>query len=248
MNLVKSVVIHAVIFGASALLSAACWSVEYGNPAFKCKPSKQGSACPEGYQCCSDDPAAQDGGLPAYPGSSYAGAAPIFSDNNNVLSQSGMCIQSGSIPPEATTLQNGCPIPCNPTWAAADIATVCGGMANCCQTQPLDVALDCVLDPIDGRYRAVRGTDIGQALTRPDGSIVMVNWATGSHTTIQDPDGVGCRTFTADPVAASETNLRCYDQLTAADQRGFCDSRACTCFEDECDMLNPDWVPRCPAA
>ncbi len=247
MNLVKSVVIHAVIFGAGALLASACFKVEYGNPAFKCNPSKQGSACPSEYQCCSDDPASQGGGLPGYPGATYSGTTPIFSDNNNVLSQTGMCIGSGTIPPEATTLTNGCPIPCNPTWMPEEIATVCGPTANCCQTQPLNVDLDCVLDPGTGRFRAVQGSDIGQTYTRPDGTPVTINWANGSHDTIQDPDGNGCRIFTADPDPSSATNLECYDQLSAANQRGFCDSRACNCIEDACELLNADPVLKCPA-
>ena len=53
--------------------------------------------------------------------------------------------------------------------------------------------------------------------------------------------------FTADPNTGSETNLECYAQLTAANQRGFCDSRACSCIEDACELLNPDPVLRCPA-
>jgi hypothetical protein len=36
----------------------------------------------------------------------------------------------------------------------------------------------------------------------------------------------------------------CYDQLSVANQRGFCYAQ-CPCIEDKCDQKNPGFVPKC---
>ncbi|MCA9689926.1 MAG: hypothetical protein KC636_09980 [Myxococcales bacterium] len=245
MKLVKSVLIHTVLFGAGAVTAASCVNVNYPNPAYRCSPASGDAACPEDYQCCSDDPAAQDGDLPAYTFSAFGGKTPIFSDNNNILSTSGLCIEAGSI--SDTLLGNGCPIPCNPTWDPTDVATVCGPAASCCQTTELN-QIDCVFDDLDQRWRTVNGGDIGKMLTRGDGMAIVINWTPDSHATHQDPEGVGCRAFTQDPNPNSDVNIACYQQLSVADQRGFCDARACSCVEDICGQMNADYVPRCLGA
>jgi len=205
------------------------------NPSGFCSPQAQDPAlCPADYICCSDDPATTQGRLPNYNTQTLNDkyGLPIFSADNNVLSYSGQCVDIGEFP---TPLANGCPVPCNPTWSETQVADICGVGTSCCPFQTVDPLKDCVIDPETSRWRAVRGSDI-PALT-PWGS---------AHTTNQDPQGKSCEFFASG--GGGEVNMDvfvdCYEQLTVADQRGFCYA-ACDCAEDPCDMKNPDWVPRC---
>lgn len=227
----------ALLLGAAASLGGACVVLEppeFSAVTFRCSP--RGGLCPEHYMCCSDDAAAQDGLLPAYKGADGPGfGTPLFSAENNALGTEGMCIAEGAIPPEAG-LENGCPLPCNPTWTEDQIHAVCGPASNCCQTELVDPELDCILDPDTGRWRTIRGDDIFTDPQRTD-------WAEGAHATHQDPGGQGCREFAGGDL---EKERSCYRQLSVADQRGYCDSRVCSCVEDPCEMKNPDATPRCP--
>ncbi len=207
---------------------------ELDNPAGFCRPQAQDpAACPADYICCSDDPATTQGRLPNYfnqPLDEQFGV-PIFSAMNNVLSYSGQCVDVGEF---LSPLANGCPVPCNPTWSASQRTSICGAGTACCPFQLVDPDKDCVIDPDTARWRSVRGTDIP----------TLSNWG-AAHTTNQDPDGKSCALFATagtdpDPVVLAD----CFDQLTVADQRGFCYA-SCPCQEDLCDMKNPDWVPRC---
>ncbi len=223
------------MFGAAASLAGACTGGGYfGSPTYRCSPRL--GLCHERYQCCSDDAATLDGLLPAYRGEDGPGrGAPLFSAENNELGAQGLCVAEGSIPPEVG-LENGCPLPCNPTWTEAQIHEVCGPASNCCQTDLVDPERDCVVDPETGRWRTVRGDDI---FATPQ----LTDWAEGAHATQQDPGGEGCREFAKGDV---EKQRSCYRQLSVADQRGFCDSRPCRCVEDPCEQKNPDATRCCP--
>jgi hypothetical protein len=239
LSFVRSALFHAAIFAVGAVTAIACFGgEEYGNPAFRCAPSNADDPCPDSYACCSDDPAAQEGLLPAFRGAAADAthATPIFSENNNSLSAQGMCVQLGGI---ANPLLNGCPVPCNPTWAAGDISSICGGAA-CCQTQELDPDKDCIIGE-DGRWRAVTGADI---FTVVNGA-PLTAWG-AAHETNQDPAANGCALFAgvADPNDA--TYADCLRQLSVANQRGFCNA-TCPCVEDLCELKNPDAVPKCSA-
>ncbi|HEY0135701.1 MAG TPA: hypothetical protein VGB85_16570 [Nannocystis sp.] len=204
-----------------------------------CAPNN--AQCPAEAVCCSDDPATVGGKLPNY----FTGTVdasydvPIFSNDNNGLGTSGQCIEVGGF---ATPMNNGCPVPCNPTWDPARIDEICGigEIVTCCQTAAVDPDRDCIIDPQTERWRTVTGVDILAGLT---------SWG-DLHATNQDPYGQGCGIFTAggngmiDP--SEQPALEdCYAQLTVADQRGFCFAGECPCQEDPCDMKNPDWTPRC---
>jgi len=210
---------------------------EPDNPAGFCKPVAQApEACPQDYICCSDDPATTQGRLPNYfnPGKvddKYG--VPIFSSNNNVLSYSGQCVDIGGF---ASPLANGCPVPCNPTWAEAQQAEICGVGSTCCPFQVVDPNKDCVIDPVTNEWRAVRGSDIP----------MLTTWGS-SHTTNQDPQGKSCTLF-ASPggMLDQEALADCYMQLSVADQRGFCYAKEqCECHEDLCGQKNPGYVLRC---
>lgn len=205
------------------------------NPAGFCSPVAQNpAACPQDYVCCSDDPAATQGRLPNY----FNGeedevyGVPIFSGANNALSYSGQCVAVGGF---VSPFGSGCPVPCNPTWTAAENQTICGGTAVCCPFQTVDPAKDCVLDPETNKWRSARGSDI-PALT-PWGE---------THTTNQDPNGTSCNLFATPGGGPLDLDALtdCYAQLTVADQRGFC-YFACPCYEDLCDQKNPGYVSRC---
>ncbi|MCA9635917.1 MAG: hypothetical protein KC420_07805 [Myxococcales bacterium] len=232
MSYVRSALIHAAIFAVGAVTAIACYQADYGNPAFRCAPVDGADSCPEDYTCCSDDPAAQNGLLPAYrgtpPNDTYGVA--IFSEMNNALSAQGMCVQLSGI---ANPLLNGCPVPCNPTWSTGDISTVCGGV-QCCQTEQVNPDKDCIVDPMTGRWRAVTGADILAGLT---------SWG-GLHETNQDPKATGCGLFAGTTDAGNPTFADCLDQLGVANQRGFCNAN-CPCVEDLCERKNPDSVPKC---
>ena len=235
MSFVRSALFHAAIFAIGAVTAVACFQGEdFGNPAFRCAPSDGADACPDSYTCCSDDPAAQGGKLPAYRGvaTSATFGTPIFSENNNPISSQGMCVQASAI---ANPLTNGCPVACNPTWSAADIDTVCGGV-SCCQTEEVDPEKDCFQGG-DGVWRAFTGADI---LTGATG------WG-NKLATNQDPSAMGCATFAGNADVNDPTFADCLNQLSVANQRGFCND-TCPCVEDLCALKNPGAVPKCSAA
>jgi hypothetical protein len=199
-----------------------------------CNPRLSGSG---EWTCCSDDPAAVGGELPAYQGKDIDGNIPYFADVNNAVGTWGMCVRTGDIP-AGSGLQtpSNCPIPCNPTWDDTQRQEVCGAGRQCCQTVELQPE-DCIMDD-DGTWRPVRGTDIG----------LGTNWANEQHATHQDPGGVGCSTFADSPSDAWED---CVRQLGVADQRGFCMAltagqvcpAAAPGYLDACEQINMGIIP-----
>ncbi|MEX1369011.1 MAG: hypothetical protein AB1Z98_38145 [Nannocystaceae bacterium] len=189
-----------------------------------------------GYRCCSDDPAAAGNGLPAYEGRGIAGAPPYFADANNDVGRSGLCVDVSQVAGQGLqgTAAIDCPIPCNPTWGSADIATVCGPARQCCQTQELQPA-DCVEDPDTGRFRPVTGDDIG----------LLTQWGLADHATHQDPNGDGCLALAGGDVT-SMAFQECARSLSVADQRGVCmqlaPGQSCphaqSSYVDACEALN----------
>jgi hypothetical protein len=238
LNLLKTVLTYAAVFCVGAVTSVACFEPDLQNPSFRCNPAEataQGdNGCPGEETCCSDDPATVGGKLPNYHKDGVNDATygtPLFSDNNNALSTQGMCVSTGFDSP----LINGCPVPCNPTWDAGQITAICGNMGSqCCQTQELDAARDCIM--VDGRWRAVRGEDIIAGRTK---------WGT-EQVSNQDPFALGCMLFAGN---GGDDLLRdCITQLSVANQRGFCYQLGCPCIEDVCEQKNQDYVPRCVGA
>lgn len=238
MNLLKTALTYVALFCVGAATPVACSEPELGNPSFRCDPAEAAmngdNGCPGTETCCSDDPATVGGKLPNYYKDGVSDAtygAPLFSDNNNALSTQGMCVATAGIP---SPLVNGCPVPCNPTWTAGQMANVCANGTTCCQTQELDPNKDCIMGE-DGRWRTVTGEDI-----LADRS----SWGP-NHSTNQDPNAAGCTIFSQ----GNQDSLRdCIRQLSVADQRGFCYSNACPCVEDVCALKNGDTPPRCTAA
>ncbi|MBL8974659.1 MAG: hypothetical protein JNK56_28955 [Myxococcales bacterium] len=237
MHLVKTALTYVAIFCVGAVTSVSCFVPEFENPSFRCNPSKAATSdvCPDAEVCCSDDPATTKGRLPNYfNGKNDAKyGVPIFSGANNPLSSSGMCVEVGGFTSPFTT---GCPVPCNPKWTQPERDAICGVGSLCCQMQELDPAKDCVLDPIDNKWRAATGADIPKLTTWGD-----------KQTTNQDPQGDGCTLFASNGGAtavdmAAQTD--CFAQLTVADQRGFC-YKTCPCIEDVCAMKNPGYVSPC---
>jgi hypothetical protein len=259
-RLLNLLLLHGVAFGAAVALSTGCPIPDYPATAFRCSPGGE-SPCPEGYICCSDDPAAIDlddinmAVLPEYQGRGGTGV-PLFSGGNNSLSITGMCIAAGAVPIEGALADvgaQGCPVPCNPNWTGDQIEEVCGGNTICCQTVELD-AKDCVLDMAvgdNGCYRPVTGTDIDGL-----GGLDATQWKGTEHTTHQDPSGVNCKTFVggvgADVledkgITAAELERACFRRLTVADARGYClgkspSVQACPLeqptYRDACEQLN----------
>lgn len=235
----KSFVMNLALVALGALAAAGCWrdvdQLGYGNPAFRCAPNDAEDACPDGYTCCSDDPATVGGKLPAYRAGQASdpdfGVA-LFSDNNNPLGNQGLCTDISQI---VNPLNNGCPVPCNPTWEPGQISEVCGG-AVCCQTEELDPMKDCVLDPVTSRWRAVSGKDVPG----------LTQWG-NAHATNQDPNATGCQMFAGTADFANATLADCVSQLSVANQRGFCNA-VCPCVEDRCELLNPGAAPKCGPA
>ncbi len=234
MNLVKTALTYVAIFSVGAVTSVACFEPDFGNPSFRCNPSKATDACPDDEVCCSDDPATTKGRLPNYFNNKNDAkfGVPIFSGNNNSLSTSGMCVSVGEFPSPFT---NFCPVPCNPTWEQGEREAICGVGSLCCQMQELDPLKDCVMGA-DGKWRAVTGADIPALTTWGD-----------RHATNQDAQGANCTLFASgggagavDAAALSD----CYAQLTVANQRGFC-YKSCPCIEDVCAMKNPGYTPKC---
>jgi hypothetical protein len=211
---------------------------EFGFPP-PCSPRRSGAG---DYMCCSDDPAAVGGELPAYQGKSIDGTVPIFSAGNNPIGTSGLCVRTSDIPPGSGLLEaqaENCPIPCNPTWNEGETSTVCGANRVCCQTRPLELE-DCIFDEELQLWRPVNGDDIPS----------LSNWANGLHATHQDPGGSGCTVF-AGGDQTSEAFGDCVAQLTVADQRGFCMAlsagqlcpHAAPGFLDACMQINMGLVP-----
>jgi len=196
----------------------------------RCAPVDGDVDCVEGQVCCSDDPAVLGGRMPNYASGvdNDVFGPPLFSADYNELSHSGVCMVPYQWP--WVTLLDGCPLPCNPTWAEDRLNAFCGPDYACCSFAVVDPAKDCVIDPDTQRWRAVTGADI-PALT---------SWG-DAHATNQDPDLAGCMQHASgdDGVLAD-----CLRQLSVADQRGFC-LEACPCVEDLCDAKNPGWTPRC---
>lgn len=189
-----------------------------------------------GYRCCSDDPAAAEGQLPAYFGKDIVGSPPFFADVNNDLGTSGMCVDVTQLQGQGLLAPGveGCPIPCNPTWSEEATDTVCGASRVCCQTVELQPE-DCVMDPNTGLYRPVTGDDIG----------LLSQWKPSDHATHQDPNGTACLAL-AGGDSASEIFQSCVRELSVANQRGFCMAlgagQACPhaqpSYTDACEQLN----------
>lgn len=203
-----------------------------GYPERPCDPRTSGEGA---YACCSVDPAAEYGRLPAYEGVLPGrGGLPYFSGLNNHLGHWGICTQRGR-PGLGLTLfeagAEGCPRPCNPTWPSDAVETICGQHSVCCQTHELRVA-DCVFDETLDRWRAANGDDIG----------TLTHWAPGEHATQQDPGGLTCLEL-AGGDHASAIFETCIRELSLADQRGVCSPPAMTCpgdhdYVDVCEALN----------
>ncbi|MEM6993364.1 MAG: hypothetical protein AAF721_22820, partial [Myxococcota bacterium] len=131
-----------------------------GFPVTPCNPRASGEGS---HKCCSDDPAAEGGALPAYANKDISGGAtPYFAGANNAQSTSGLCVRTEDIPVGGGLLEPAaanCPIPCNPTWSADEITIVCGNNRVCCQTRELQAA-DCVQAEGESGFRPVTGADI----------------------------------------------------------------------------------------
>lgn len=206
-----------------------------GFPEYRCDPRiDTGSASTE-YQCCSVDPAAENG-LPSYQGKDIGGGSiPLFAGANNGLGIWGMCVRTADASASSSLAEveaAGCPVPCNPRWSPAAVDLVCGSTAVCCQTHELRPA-DCVLDPDTGQWRAVTGFDIG----------VLTDWASTAHDTHQDPSGVACASVAGGDVT-SPVFVNCIRQLTVADQRGVCMNLGAGAV---CPDAQPTYVDACAA-
>lgn len=260
----QSAAILVSTFLAAALLSSACKDQDYPSTAFRCDPSSE-DPCPASHVCCSTDPSAFDienisgTSLPDYAGGS---GEPLFSGVTNAVGRYGRCVDTTAVGGVETLADtddaDGCPRPCNPTWSDADVATVCGADAFCCQTDELEEP-DCVFDPAAGSsgcWRPVSGRDIVTL-----GGLDASDWGASDHATHQDPRGDECRKFVegfdmatlgAAGVSASEAEKACYRKLTVANQRGLCTAAggetdvALVCpladpaYRDACEQMNDD--------
>lgn len=224
MRVLRFLVLNGIAVGLGAVVATSCIDVNYPTVAFRCNP-RQSDNCPSTHFCCSDDPAAVGGGLPAYQTASGAGSGgtPYFSGLNNGLGTKGMCVRTSDLPSGAGLFEAAaanCPVPCNPTWDEGDKQTVCGADRVCCQTVEITVE-DCIQDdPSDpASWRPATGADIRAGSTR---------WEPARHETHQDPGGEGCATFTMTTDTTSAVQdpdsafSQCLNELTVADQRGFC--------------------------
>ena len=229
-----------------------------GDPiGLSCDPSDAQACELAGGLCCSDDPAAlllddlEAQVTPAYLNRGGDGT-PIFSGGNNALRRWGQCVAEGSVPDSDALVEApaaGCPIPCNPTWSASDVAEICGSNRVCCQTVELEPA-DCVLDPglgDAGCWRPVAGNDITGL-----GGIDATDWSASDHATHQDPSGLGCQSFvagipadvlSANDVTETEVLVACFRRLGVANLRGLC-TAAASCpmtdpnDDDACEQIN----------
>lgn len=277
MNIRQLITVISAAFVSSAAFSAACISVDYPPIAFRCNPSLGGDACPDGFKCCSDDPAAFDtalntsvGVLPQYGNlPSDRTGQPMFSEVNNVISRTGMCVSEDSVisllaadgdglfqPPTV-----GCPRPCNPTWSESDVLSVCGvnnvGQTNlCCQTVELDVT-DCVFDGDLDCFRPVSGLDLNvgpntppAVLNRVDssGAIIVgssVSWFPGDHATMQGPGGDACTIFAGTNDQNAVYWYECARALSVANQRGYCLTRNDEGGVATCPLDSASYVDAC---
>ena len=175
-------------------------------------------------------------------GSDISGETPLFSGLNNALGTSGMCVRTRDIPAgsglSAPAAAN-CPIPCNPTWDDTDVDAVCGADRICCQTRVIQPE-DCIQDE-DGDWRPATGADV---LTN------ATNWSSTRHRTHQDPNGEGCALFVgSNDTTTNPDFLGCVEQLTVANQRGFClalgPGAACPGADmlDACEQINMGLIP-----
>jgi hypothetical protein len=224
---------------AAASVPIACVHPVYPEVSFRCSPSAGEPFCPDGYLCCSDDPAAVSGDLPGYLGRG-AGATPYFSGANNGFSSTGLCVEDGLLAPGqglAEPQAAGCPVPCNPRWSASEVAQVCGASSLCCQTVEMG-ALDCVLD--DGCWRPARGEDIYAPNVAGSWGQGPDPWAPVTHETHQDPGGHGCRAFAQGNAAAEQD---CFTQLSVADQRGMC--LTLSAKVQACPLTDPGYIDPC---
>lgn len=230
-SMVRFAALYGIALGVGATVATSCIGVNYPTVAFRCNP-RQSDNCPDTHFCCSDDPAAEGGGLPNYVQKNISGGGnPYFSGDNNALGTSGMCVNRDDIPTGSGLLEAGalnCPIPCNPTWDEDEIDVVCGETRVCCQTAELEAA-DCVQE--DGEFRPVVGTDIGD----------LTDWNPAAHATHQDPAGVACTGFAMGDQSSS-TFLSCIQQLTVANQRGFCMALQ---PGQQCPTAQPTYVDAC---
>jgi hypothetical protein len=223
----KLISAYVATFAVAATFSGACINVNYSDTAFRCNPTQNADACPEGFVCCSDDPTTVDG-------------LRFFSGANNNLSSSGMCIRDSVVNSGQAGLANGCPVPCNPKWGSATKELVCGSSvtALCCQTTALEPE-DCIYDVGLSCFRPVNGTDTDEVPSCPVGDLQGVlqatgydvalarcnsSWSRSAHVTHQDP-GVSSGSSACSVLDAALTEIDfwgCVDTLTVADQRGFC--------------------------
>lgn len=269
------ITVISAVFVSSTAFSAACITVDYPEIAFRCNPSLGSDACPDGYQCCSDDPAAYDtsqgttiGVVPDYdaaPGSRTR--QPMFSEANNVISRTGMCVSDsviGDLAANAAGLEQppsvGCPRPCNPSWGQSDVQAVCRvnglGQTNlCCETVELDVT-DCVFDGDLDCFRPVSGLDLNvdgntppAVLERVDssGNIIVgstVTWVEGDHATMQGANGSSCLIF-ANQDTSSSLYIQCVRALSVANQRGYCLERNDAVGVATCPLKSGGYVDAC---
>lgn len=210
-----------------------------GFPETACNPRTSGMG---ESRCCSDDPAAVGGALPAYQNVPSSGSAdPYFAGANNGVGTSGLCVRTGDIPSGSGLFEAAaanCPLPCNPTWDDSDVGAVCGQNRVCCQTREIQPE-DCVRDP-DGSWRPATGDDVLAGVT---------DWRPDRHATHQDPNGNGC----TQAVGTSDGPefLDCVAQLSVADQRGFCmalqPGEGCPGeidgYLDACEQINAGLIP-----
>ncbi len=230
-KILRFVLINGAAVGLGAAVATSCIGVDYPLVAFRCDPQQE-SNCPDTHFCCSDDPAAEGGQKPNYTGKNITESGmPYFSGDNNGRSRSGMCVRvddiagQGLIEPFALN----CPIPCNPTWPEDWIDDVCGAARVCCQTVALEDR-DCIND--GNEIRPARGDDIVAGRTA---------WRPADHVTHQDPNGAGC-TALAGGDTESALFLDCIEQLSVADQRGFCMALG---VNQTCPTDQPTFVDAC---
>ncbi len=219
-SLLTLLAIPALGAALGATTAVSC-TVQYGDLAFRCNPAQEQN-CPKGYFCCSDDPSLQFHGM---------------ANGNSV---SGMCVKEGIVGPGAGLPElPKCPVPCDPSASADEIAMVCGG-AQCCQTAEV-TERDCVLDPDTNMWRPVTGGDVYKGLT---------NWAPGAHDTHQDPGGTVCAALSG---GQNTMEFRtCLEAIGTANRRGFCmgmcppeNPSVNPNYRSPCDCLNNPSDPFC---
>jgi hypothetical protein len=242
MRVLRFLVLNGIAVGLGAVVATSCIDVNYPTVAFRCNP-RQDKNCPDTHFCCSDDPAAVGGGLPAYqtPEGPGNGGTPYFSGLNNALGTVGMCVRTSDLPAGAGLLEPAaanCPVPCNPTWDADDKMAICGANRVCCQTVEIEPE-DCILD--GDTWRPATGADILAERS---------NWAQARHETHQDPSGKGCAQFAGGQTSGPDF-LGCIEELSVADQRGFCmalqPGEACPTevegYMNACEQINAGLIP-----